>query len=121
MIKTTTLETSQLLRDAGFRQNFTYFYYRKMWNPTSVGDGEYYPLRTYDEIDEKDAEYAYAAPTTDELLEDITDKDLLEYYARNIEGETIGDLNVFLSSIMDMVRDCDKLAHCWLWSRKDNS
>jgi hypothetical protein len=107
-IKTTSLKTSQMLKENGFRQENI----ENWWDV--VGENERYRLKRANDMDfgyinQKSGEYywQYAAPTTDELLEEI-DNDAISEYA---ESEDINDWG----SIVDLIRDPDKLAECWLY------
>lgn len=96
-VRTTSLETSKLLKDGGFRQD-TEFYLLPDW---VGGDGE---IRTNTPTD-------LAAPTTEELLEEISNEGICKYALDVLWNEE----KSMLYAIMNMLRDPNKLANCWLW------
>lgn len=110
MNKTTPLETSKLLKEAGFRQD-TYFHW-KIWIPNEYSGNMDRKLSHAPLIyDEKDRENVFAAPTIDELLEDISNENLLKYWC-NITGSNMEDL-------INIIRNPNRVADCWFWLKKE--
>lgn len=124
MIRTTSLETSEKLKEAGFRQD-TYF--RHYEHPESdsflvephgfIGDGLVVEL--------------CAAPTTDELLEELP-RDIrdaknkcqtpLRIYCGPGKDYSVEYHLTFNAPVAQFRHDdlCEALAQCWLWLKQNN-
>lgn len=116
-IQTTSLETSRLLKENWFRQdNISKYHVHRI---DSRGREEWSIEDLYTFPRDKVKKFI-AAPTTDELLSDITAEGMLAYYTRLIpDGESIGDLILFTKDLLDLCRDPNKLAEVWLWLKKE--
>lgn len=121
MIKTTSLETSKALKEAGFRQeDITYW-----WHDYNVhNDG--LSVKNYYLMNEKPTHSGlakdYAAPTTDELLEELPKdteicKRLSNYFIVNCEVDAKGP--TWLHVRFDNESLPEALAQCWLWLKKE--
>lgn len=128
-IKTTTLETSKLIREAGFRQD-TEFYYlpdSPVYRPNTVWFKEQLDFKAM-----KNREI-YAAPTTDELLEELPEIITLKGkgFGSSVEtkcvlvmGKVNGEWRIsYRNQIAHVNREDESLpealAAMWLWLKKE--
>lgn len=102
-VKTTSLETSKMLKEARFRQDTEYHFYRMSSNEKPFIGSRDITWQNY---------IIFAAPTTDELLEELPTNLILQYFDDNYTGMAMGDYT-------DLFRDPNKLADCWLWLKKE--
>lgn len=100
-LKTTTLPTSRLMKEAGFRQDTIYCY--------AFDDGYKIGFTRVSLFGQE----VFAAPTSDEILEEIPENEHIRLYAIEME------LFINKGDILDLFRDPEKLAACWLWLRKE--
>jgi hypothetical protein len=109
MIPTTRLETSKLLKDAGFRQD-TYLYH------VECDDGEknWYQLMQSGEWDDEEREII-SAPTTDELLEELPFQTKIYKGTENVYIISYSNLKDISNEVLP-----EALAQCWLWLKKEN-
>lgn len=110
-VKTTSLETSKLLKDSGFKEYNSEYYYERAYS-VDTGKEVFHLTPQYRTTPSRD--YRIAAPTTDELLEVLSDEALL-----TIINETFPTHDK-LGRFFEIIRDPNKLADCWLWLRKEN-
>lgn len=109
-IKTVSLQTAKALRNTGFPQQSSFAYCLH----ATTGGGEYVH-RVWDGQGltscGTQSEKVYA-PTTDELLNEITNNQILQFHDDATPGLPVGDL-------LDLFRDPEKLAECWLWLKRE--
>lgn len=100
MAHTASLENAKLLKEAGFKQNTIWYWHFKTYGGSHINlhnDGN-----------------SCSAPTTDELLEEMNNNHILDY--ANIHD----DENQSMEYLMNLFRDPNKLANCWLYLKKEN-
>lgn len=100
MIKTVSLETAKLLKEAGFRQDTYWHFVRNLVS----GD---FPLC----INCQGIVNAIASPTTDELLECLNNDDLIYKYLESNDMDG--------TDLIWLMRDPNRLAEAWLWIKKE--
>lgn len=108
MIKTVSLETAKLLKENGFRQDT-----EKVWLKLGAQDG--FCLADKDFLDIHYGNEWYAAPTTDELLEELPDG--VRIY------KSQGEFNIFLTNAMPPFISHkilpEALSILWLYLKKE--
>ena len=116
MIQTVSLETAKLLKEAGFRQDTEMF-----WYPNPNGTTWDYILVTKDFKRVSGGLIYTAAPTTDELLEELPSRlnehsGVLLIFKETDAYEVCygGHDNRFINVSLP-----EALAQCWLWLRKE--
>jgi hypothetical protein len=102
MLKTTSFEMSQKLKENGFPQDTLEYEWFKLLH------SEGWDIATTKEVESIVEPFHYAAPTIMELLERITNDDFEIYQHVHHIG---------LWSTLNLVRDPDKLAEIWLWTK----
>lgn len=107
MIKTVSLETAKLLKEAGFRQNTSMVWRKYQRWLCEDRNNEYIDHGwSIEELDETSAQ------TTNELLDEMSDNHILDY-CNSDDGKHTQNY------LMNLYRDPNKLAECWLWLKKE--
>lgn len=115
-IKTTSLETSKLLKEAGFRQDTFFRHYLHKFEDTAVNtipDPIFYPSEYWEE---------YPSPTTDEILEElIGERQVKITWMSRYEHWLVSfrlDVDEFKGFENKSLPEA--LASLWLWLKKEN-
>jgi len=143
MLKTTSLETSKLLKEAGFKQEGIECIWAEFYNTSSnVPTTLLSSLLGVEELEDfkernylKDVKF-FAAPTTDELLEELPKDGSISILPWMDEGaygryekEVFCGYAVWYRGFQEKKQHnrpfkntdlCESLAQCWLWLKKEN-
>ena len=133
-IKTTSLETSKALKEAGFRQDSVWYWIQYEDHTAALQiDGHCQGQECYIPADWKLTGYAIAALTTDELLEELPfvivkentpkhDVNCWLQIEKTDDKEYIVHYSHSQSDLHEVARESlpEALAQMWLWLRKEN-